>query len=140
MTVKCDSWPIMVKISESTITSSKITDASAYQEFKILNFLKLDIYKKYKNLTVVYNLIYKIHIADYQSLSYSFDTELSDIYKDHHVKCDCIACFIIVPIPKYRHVDVELVNEKCLIKNYTQYSLLDPKGGKETGKRKRRKC
>ena len=129
----------MVIISENTIISSKITDASDYQEFKILNYLKLDIYRKYKKLKEVYNLNYSIHIADYQSISYTFETSLPNIYKDHHEKCNCKikeACLIIIPIPNYITVYTNLVPEKCLIPEYEPFSLINASFGKSRVKNK----
>ena len=124
---------MMVIINESTVVSSKITDASDYQEFKILNFLKLDIHKKYNSLKEVYNITYSIHIADYQSISYTFNTILPEFYKNHSDNCDCKSkelCLIIVPIPRYKTIETELVPEKCLIKKYKTFSLISPKYGK----------
>ena len=129
----------MVIISENTVVSSKITDASDYQEFKILNYIKLDIYKKYNNLKEVYNIEYSIHIADYQSISYRFNTILPEFYKKHSDNCDCElkeTCLIIVPIPRFKTVETELVPEQCLIKEYKTLSLINSKYGKSAAKKK----
>ena len=119
--------------SATTITSSLITDASIYQEFKILNFLKIDVYNKFKNVKEIYDLKYRIHVAEYLSLSYNFHTTLTAPYKEHRDNCNCKikeACFIIVPIPQYITVDVDLVPEKCLIRKYETYALIDTKDTK----------